>query len=73
MTETIYALSSAPGKAGVSVVRVSGPDAPQSLSVLTRGKIHTPRQAHLSYLYDGAHVIDHAMVVLFAPPRQFYG
>lgn len=73
MTETIYALSSAPGKAGVSVVRVSGPDAPQSLSVLTRGKIHTPRQAHLSYLYDGAHVIDHAMVVLFAPPASFTG
>ncbi len=50
--ETIYALSSAPGKAGVAVVRVSGPGAFGSLFALTRGKADTtPNYAALHNIY----------------------
>ena len=72
---TIYALSSAPGKAGVSVVRVSGPGAFQSLSALARpGIAASPRYAAYAVLrdQDGA-PIDRALIVPFAAPASFTG
>ncbi len=74
--ETIYALSSAPGKAGVSVVRVSGPDALSSLRALTKlTKTPSPREALFRAIYhpvDGS-MIDRALVLPFAAPNSFTG
>lgn len=74
--ETIYALSSAPGKAGVSVVRVSGPDALSSLRALTKlTKIPSPREALFRAIYhpvDGS-MIDRALILPFAAPNSFTG
>ena len=75
MSDTIYALSSAAGKAGVSVVRVSGPHAFASLGKLAPHKKITARQAIFTALRNPAEgeVIDHALVVPFKGPASFTG
>lgn len=74
--ETIYALSSAPGKAGVAVVRVSGPHAKESLQKLARlENAPAPRKALFRPLYhpqDGA-LIDQALILPFDAPHSFTG
>lgn len=74
--DTIYALSSAHGKAGVHLVRVSGAAALRSFQTLCRidGDI-TPRRALFKTLYHprtGA-AIDEALVIPFLGPHSFTG
>lgn len=74
-SDTIYALSSAPGKAGVAVVRVSGPGAHASLKILAQieGKI-IPRRALFKPLHDnGGNLIDQALILPFKAPASFTG
>lgn len=73
--ETIYALSSAHGKAGVSVVRVSGPAAFDSFHALTGRKEPDIRKAVFTPLrnpHDDS-LIDHALVLCFENPHSFTG
>ncbi len=74
MTRTIFALSSAPGRAGIAVVRVSGPDAGAALQALAGG-LPPPRVARLVRLRapgDGAE-IDRALVLWFPGPGSSTG
>jgi len=72
MNSTIFALASAPGRAGVGVVRLSGPQAGVIAAKLT-GALPVPRQAVLRRLrYNGAE-IDHALLLWFAAPHSFTG
>lgn len=72
--DTIYALSSASGKAGVSVIRVSGPQAWHSLAALTKNQAQpTPRMTKLMSLSHGSGEIDQAMVIGFKAPASFTG
>ncbi|HJW42434.1 MAG TPA: tRNA uridine-5-carboxymethylaminomethyl(34) synthesis GTPase MnmE [Rhizomicrobium sp.] len=73
MSATIYALSSAPGRAGVAVVRVSGPASAAVLRDLC-GALPEPRVATLRSLSaaDGA-IIDQALVLWFPGPTSFTG
>ncbi len=74
--ETIYALSSAPGKAGVAVVRVSGPEAFASLQKFTRSINNPfPREALFRALHDPADgtIIDRALILPFKAPQSFTG
>jgi len=69
---SIFALSSAPGRAGVAVVRASGPLAGAALAALA-GPLPPPRQAALRRLaFDGA-AIDRALVLWFPAPASFTG
>ncbi|MGX5736982.1 tRNA uridine-5-carboxymethylaminomethyl(34) synthesis GTPase MnmE [Bosea thiooxidans] len=70
---TIVALSSAPGRAGVAVMRVSGPRARFALETFA-GELPKPRQAVLRRLrdHDGT-AIDTALVLLFPAPASFTG
>lgn len=70
---TILALSSAPGRAGVAVVRVSGPRVRFVLETII-GFVPEPRRARYAALRDadGA-VIDHALVLFFQGPSSFTG
>jgi len=72
--ETIFALSSAAGRAGVAVVRVSGPRARGALEALA-GEAPEPRLMRLAPLRDPANgeVLDKALVVWFQSPRSFTG
>ena len=70
--ETVYALASAPGRAGVAVVRISGPRAGSVLSMLA-GDLSQPRTASLRTLRHGATGIDRALVLWFPAPHSFTG
>jgi tRNA modification GTPase len=72
--DTIYALSTAPGRAGVAVVRVSGPEAGRALSALSGKAPPEPRVAALALLRDAdGRLIDEALVLYFATPASFTG
>lgn len=76
MIDTIYALASAPGRAGVSVLRVSGPLAKTSLAALTNNAATpAPRQATLLTLTTplGGQPIDSAIIITFIAPASFTG
>lgn len=71
--DTIYALASAQGKAGVAVVRVSGPDSFKAVRLLA-GRIPVSRQATLMTLYNSAGVhLDQALVLAFTHGASFTG
>lgn len=72
MDDSIFALSSGGGRAGVAVVRVSGPDAGATLSALV-GPLPLPRQAVLRRLVFEGIEIDRALVLWFEGPASFTG
>jgi tRNA modification GTPase len=51
MVDTIYALATSPGRAGVAVIRVSGPEAFKSLNALCKNSKIDPRKSQLRDLY----------------------
>ncbi|MCG6884539.1 MAG: tRNA uridine-5-carboxymethylaminomethyl(34) synthesis GTPase MnmE [Silicimonas sp.] len=70
-TSTIYALASARGKAGIAVVRISGPKANQAIELLATQV--PPRRASLRRLkFEGSH-LDDAVVISFPGPGSFTG
>lgn len=71
--DTIFALASAQGKAGVSVVRVSGPDAFDAMNRLCGSTVPVPGRG-LRILSDlsGAY-LDQALVLTFSAPHSFTG
>lgn len=74
MTDTIFALASAPGRAGVAVIRVSGPASGGVVDGLTGRPRPAPRQAALSRLTDSAgQTIDRGLVLWFPAPASFTG
>ena len=70
--DTIFALASARGRSGVSVVRLSGP---QSFEVAARlgGSLPSARYAGLRTLRGGEDVLDQALVLAFPAPNSFTG
>ncbi len=73
MTDSIYALSSAPGRAGLAVVRLSGPGAGPALLALA-GRLPPPRLASRALLQDQmTGPIDDALVLWFPGPASFTG
>jgi tRNA modification GTPase len=70
--ETIFALASARGKAGVSVIRVSGPKASEAGRLLA-GSLPAPRVAGLRKLRLGDEVLDEAVVLVFEHGASFTG
>ncbi|MDE2075305.1 MAG: tRNA uridine-5-carboxymethylaminomethyl(34) synthesis GTPase MnmE [Alphaproteobacteria bacterium] len=71
--DTVAALSSAPGRAGVAVLRVSGPEAGRALQALA-GMVPRPREAVLATLRSSAgEMLDRALVLWFPAPASFTG
>ena len=70
---TIFAQASAAGKAGVAVVRISGPKAFSAASQLC-GSLPAPRQAALRRLRSApGEVLDEALVLCFSEKASFTG
>ena len=72
MNPTIFALASASGRAGVAVVRLSGPQAGPIAETLS-GPLPAPRQAGLRRLVRDGTEIDHALLLWFPAPNSFTG
>jgi tRNA modification GTPase len=72
--EVIAAIATAPGRSGIGVVRVSGPNL-RNLAVHLTGKASTvPRQAHFTrFVDDRGEVIDEGLLIYFAAPASFTG
>ncbi len=72
--QTIFALASAVGRAGVAVFRVSGPDAGSMLLSLSgRTDLPVPRHAQRVRLRHGGEDVDDALALWFPAPRSFTG
>ncbi len=74
-SDTIFALASGRGKAGVAVVRLSGPGAVASVSALTAQNLPKPRRAGLRELRNPSDksLIDQALILIFQAPDSFTG
>lgn len=73
---SIVALASAVGRAGVAVLRVSGPQARDVLAQMCRMEpLPEPRRATLCDIVDPRtlEIIDHALVLWFPAPHSFTG
>jgi tRNA modification GTPase len=73
MTDTIFAPATAPGRAALAVVRISGPATGDLLAALA-GSRPAPRRASLRRLTDSAGaMIDEAVVLWFPGPASYTG
>src|SRR4051812_19952268 len=72
MTDTIFALATAPGRAAVAVVRISGPRSRETIAALT-GKAPRRRGLRVAHLHHNNEPIDQALVLWFAGPASYTG
>lgn len=72
MTDTIFALATAAGRAAVAVVRVSGP-ATLSIVEALAGRAPAPRMAALRRLRHQGVELDEALVLRFEGPASYTG
>lgn len=71
--DTIAAIATANGGAGIGVVRVSGPAVPRIAQTLL-GREAQPRYAHFAHFRDAAgEIIDHGLLLYFPQPASFTG
>ena len=75
MNDTIFALATAPGRSGLAVVRVSGPDAWASGRRLCPDGLGRPREAVLRDIRDpkDGDLIDQGLVICFEQGKSFTG
>lgn len=72
-SDTIYALASGHGKAGVAVFRISGAKALEVLPALGVTAPLVPRHATLAVLTHGGKPLDQALALAFPGPHSFTG
>lgn len=70
--DTIFAQATAPGRAGVAVIRISGPRARAAGTALA-GALPDARVARLQTLRRDGEVLDRALVLRFDAPASFTG
>ena len=70
--ETIFALASARGRAGVAVIRVSGPQAFACVLHLAKA-LPEPRKASLRTLWNEGEPLDQALILTFEKGASFTG
>ena len=70
--ETIFAEATPPGRGGVSIIRVSGPEARQVTEALC-GPLSAARHGYYRPVRDGEDLIDNALVVRFDSGASFTG
>ena len=73
-TTTITAIATPPGRGGVGVIRLSGPQAFSMAQTLTGKNLPEPRMAGFRQFYDAAgEVMDEGLVLCFPNPHSFTG
>lgn len=72
MKHTIFALASAQGRAGVSIIRLSGPEALATAQALS-GKTFKPRFATYTDLVHDGELLDQCVAIWFQGPNSFTG
>ena len=73
-TDTIFALSSGFGKAGVAVIRISGDNLKELFAKISNRKFFAARNAYFTNLKDeNGDLIDQCIAIYFAAPNSFTG
>ena len=71
--DTIFALASAPGKAGIAIIRISGSAAIRVVEKITQSELNGPiPKLRVIYDVDG-NFIDQALILTFQAPNSFTG
>ncbi|WP_291428122.1 tRNA uridine-5-carboxymethylaminomethyl(34) synthesis GTPase MnmE [Deinococcus sp.] len=78
LSDTIAAIATAPGSAGVGIVRVSGPDALRVADGLFRGRRAPSRTPGGRFLFghltgDHGEILDEGLCLIFRGPRSYTG
>ncbi|MFK7602896.1 tRNA uridine-5-carboxymethylaminomethyl(34) synthesis GTPase MnmE [Deinococcus sp. SM5_A1] len=78
LSDTIAAIATAPGSAGVGIVRVSGPDALNVADGVFKGKRVPSRTVGGRFLFgeliaDDGEVLDEGLCLVFREPRSYTG
>ena len=73
--DSIFALSSGAGRAGIAVIRVSGPGAGNAVSSLLGRPLPFPRMATRGKFLDprSGEILDDGLVLWFPGPASFTG
>lgn len=71
--DTIYALATARGRAGVAVIRLSGSAAHAAVAALTRQPLPQARKAALRKIFSQEEMLDEALILLFDAGQSFTG
>lgn len=72
--KTIAAPATAPGQAGIAVIRISGPDALQVLrGCFSHAGGYEPRRMHYGNVMMGGEAVDQALAVYFKAPHSYTG
>ncbi len=72
-TDTIAALATAPGRAGVGIIRISGPDA-KAVAQAILHRLPKPRYAEYLPFFDSSKkVLDQGIALYFPGPNSFTG
>lgn len=72
-TDTIAALASGAGRAGVAVIRVSGAQVPELAKTLLGRQPRAREAALAAFLDDDGQAIDHGIALYFPAPASFTG
>ena len=78
LSDTIAAVATAPGSAGVGIVRISGPDALHIADSLFRGRARPSATVGGRFLYGqfvnkGGEVLDEGLCLVFRSPHSYTG
>jgi len=72
IADTIVAISTPPGRAGLGIVRLSGPRAREIAAQFLAPAEWRPWQAHIAQLLDAeGHPVDQVVVTFFGAPRSY--
>ena len=72
-SDTIYALSTPPGKSAIAVIRVSGKKVLKIFKQITKKSKITPNKTNLVFLKNKDALIDQVLVIYFKSPNSFTG
>ncbi len=73
-SDTIAAIATPPGRGGVGVIRLSGPQAYSIALQLNAKKDLTPRVAkYCSFINRNGDILDNGLVIYFKAPHSFTG
>ncbi len=75
LTHTIYALATPQGRAGIAIIRLSGPKTKTTLQTLLNNKIPTPKKAALRKIHNphNQEILDNALILWLPSPASFTG
>lgn len=71
--DTIAAIATPPGRGGVGIIRLSGPQSYAIAIQLNANTALTPRVAHFCSFHQSSEVIDYGLMIYFKAPNSFTG